>query len=232
MLDLSDCIGLQESTRGTESLADLISTIRVAPIQLCAPGNETEGGKGSDKNGDKSLFAENKRAAWDKAEAARCNFDYRLAIKRRSDVNFITIWKKSVTGRTLVEIKSDENEIEHFASSMAPVIEETVGKNLRMGDWCICTSPKRRHREHNFASLISARISAILKIPFYEDVAFCHSRHRMNAVFTLNILPKETNVIVFDDFVTTGQTLCSMKKLLAPLGKNLVFFAGVNNKID
>lgn len=70
-----------------------------------------------------------------------------------------------------------------------------------------------------------------LNIPFYEDVALCHSRQRVNAVFTLNVLPPEHNLIVFDDFVTTGQTLLAMKKLFVPLNKNLVFFAGINNKL-
>ena len=79
--------------------------------------------------------------------------------------------------------------------------------------------------------MVSGRIAEALSIPFYEDVAICHSRHRMNAEFTLNVLPKEPNVIVFDDFVTTGQTLASMKRLLSIYGKNLVFFAGINNKL-
>lgn len=79
--------------------------------------------------------------------------------------------------------------------------------------------------------MISERIAEALSIPFYEDVAICHSRHRMNAEFTLNVLPKEPNIIVFDDFVTTGQTLASMKRLLSIYGKNLVFFAGINNKL-
>ena len=83
----------------------------------------------------------------------------------------------------------------------------------------------------NFASLISERIAAALGVPFYEDVALCHSKQRMNAVFTLNILPKERNLIVFDDFVTTGQTLHSMRVLLEDHGKNLVFFTGINNKL-
>ena len=74
-------------------------------------------------------------------------------------------------------------------------------------------------------------MAAALGIPFYEDVAFCHSRQRMNAVFTLNVLPSEPNIIVFDDFVTTGQTLASMKRLLTNYGKNLVFFAAINNKL-
>ena len=53
----------------------------------------------------------------------------------------------------------------------------------------------------------------------------------MNAVFTLNILPKEQNIICFDDFVTTGQTLLSMKNALAEYRKNLVFYTGINNKL-
>jgi predicted amidophosphoribosyltransferase len=43
--------------------------------------------------------------------------------------------------------------------------------------------------------------------------------------------PTESNIIVFDDFVTTGATMISMKNLLEPLGKNLVFFTGINNKL-
>ena len=53
----------------------------------------------------------------------------------------------------------------------------------------------------------------------------------MNAVFDLNVLPKEPNVIVFDDFVTTGQTLAAMKQLLIPHEKNLLFFTLINNKL-
>ena len=119
-----------------------------------------------------------------------------------------------------------------FADSICPVIREMVGYNLSHGQWCVVTSPKRRHKEKNFASLISERLGQMLEIPFYEDVAFCHTKQRVNAVFELNVLPVEPNIIVFDDFVTTGQTLAGMKHLLQPLGKNLVFFTGVNNKLN
>lgn len=220
MLDLSDM--LDSPTKGAESLEAMISKIKVPPIELSAHKEKKED----------NIFEEHKHKAWDKSEAARCNFDYRLHMKRRGDVNFVAIWQKSIMGRTLVDIKSDENEIKHFADSITPVIKECLGYNLSEGDWCICTSPKRRHKEKNFASLISEQIALMLGIPFYEDVAYCHSKHRMDAVFTLNVLPKERNVIVFDDFVTTGSTLKSMKALLAPLGKNLVFFTCVDNKLN
>lgn len=180
----------------------------------------------------KDLFAVQKRKTWDKSQEARCDFNYKLRLTRRSNVNFISIWQKSILGRTLTDIKSDPEMVAFFADSICPVIREMVGYNLSLGQWCVVTSPKRRHKEKNFASLISERLGQMLEIPFYEDVAFCHTKQRVNAVFELNVLPVEPNIIVFDDFVTTGQTLAGMKHLLQPLGKNLVFFTGVNNKLN
>ena len=179
----------------------------------------------------KDLFAEEKRKAWDKSVEARCDFTYRLRLTRRSNVNFVSIWQKSVYGRTLTEIKADDDMVQFFADSIVPVIKEMLGYNLPSGDWAVVTTPKRRHLTKNFATRISEVIARQLGIPFYEDVASCRSKQRMNAVFTLNVLPKEANIIVFDDFVTTGQTLASMRRLLEQHEKNLVFFTGINNKL-
>ena len=179
----------------------------------------------------KDLFAVQQRKSWDKSTEARCDFSYRLRLTRRSDVNFVSIWQKTVYGRTLTDIKGDPDMVAFFADSICPVIKEMLGYSLNLGGWCICTSPKRRHKVKNFATLISERLGQMLEIPFYEDVAFCHTKQRVNAVFELNVLPKEPNIIVYDDFVTTGQTLAAMKKLLQPLHRNLVFFSSVNNKI-
>ena len=179
----------------------------------------------------KDLFAEEKRKAWDKSVEARCDFTYRLRLTRRSNVNFVSIWQKSLYGRTLTEIKADDDMVRFFAENITPVIKEMLGYNLKNGDWAVVTTPKRRHLTKNFATRISEMIADLLDIPFYEDVAFCRSKQRMNAVFTLNVLPKEANIIVFDDFVTTGQTLASMRRLLEQHSKNLVFFTGINNKL-
>ena len=179
----------------------------------------------------KDLFAVNKRKSWDKTVDARCDFTYKLSLTRRSDVDFISIWKKSIYGRTLTDIKGDPDMVTFFAENITPVISETLGYHLPDGSWAICTSPKRRHREKNFATLISERIADSLGIPFYEDVALCHSKQRVNAVFEANNIPRESNIIVFDDFVTTGMTLAGMKKLLSSLGKNVVFFSCINNKL-
>ncbi len=179
----------------------------------------------------KDLFAEQHRKAWDKSVEARCDFDRKVRITRRSGVFFISLWQKSVYGRTLTDIKGDDTMIGYFADNMARLITDVLGGSLAGSDWALVTTPKRRHKQHNFASLICEQMAKSLNIPFYEDVALCHSRQRVNAVFTLNVLPPEHNLIVFDDFVTTGQTLLAMKKLFVPLNKNLVFFAGINNKL-
>ena len=184
----------------------------------------------------RDLFAPQKRAAWKDVQQAEARCDFapnKVRISFRSpDFGIISLWKKSVYGRTLTDIKSDPDMIDFFASNVAKLVEQIIGHSLSNGDWCIVTSPKRRHRERNFASLISARLSALLGIRFYEDIAECHSKHRVGAVFTLNGEPPvESNIIVFDDFVTTGATMQSMRELLMPLHKNLVFFTGINNKI-
>ena len=180
----------------------------------------------------KDIFAEQKRHAWSHSIEARCDFSRKVRITRRADVFFLSLWQKSLYGRTLTDIKGDEEMVPFFAENMAPLMADILGRSLQKGDWCIVTTPKRRHLVRNFATRISLRIAELLAIPFYEDVAFCHSKQRLGAVFTLNVLPKEPNCIVFDDFVTTGATLKAMKNLLeGEHHKNCVFFTGINNKL-
>ena len=184
----------------------------------------------------KDLFAEKKRAAWKDVQQAEARCDFapnKVRISYRNPAfGIISLWKKSVYGRTLTDIKSDPDMIEKFAEGMNTLIRQILGHSLADGDWAIVTSPKRRHKERNFASLISARLATLLGVNFYENLAECHSKHRVGAVFTLGKeAPKERNIIVFDDFVTTGATMISMRELLMPLGYNLVFFTGINNKL-
>lgn len=179
----------------------------------------------------KDLFAAPKRRSWDKSVEARCDFAWKPRLVPRAGVWFISLWQKSVKGRTLTEIKQDEAEVLHFAEAISGMIVELLGDNLAQAGWAIITTPKRRHKVRNFASLICTAIHKRLQIPFIEDVAICKSKERINAVFDLNALPVQNNLIVFDDFVTTGSTLKSMNQLLKPLNKNLLFIAGINNKL-
>ncbi len=180
------------------------------------------------------LFADRKRAAWKdvQTEEARCDFaPDRMRLTNRGGVFFITLWKKSVYGRTLTDIKGDDAMVGYFADNIAPLIRSVLGSFLSPDDFAVVTTPKRRHKERNFASMICARLAELLGLPFFEDCALAHSKHRVGAVFSPNNIPPQRNIIVFDDFVTTGQTLVSMQNLLKSHGKNCMFFAGINNKL-
>ena len=183
------------------------------------------------KTENKDIFAVEKRKAWDKSVEARCDFSRRVRLTKRGDVFFISIWQKTLYGRTLTDIKADDSMVNFFADNISPLIAEIIGGELNKGNWCIVTTPKRRHLVKNFATRISEDIARQLHIPFYEDVALCHSKQRIGAVFSMNNLPKEPNCIVFDDFVTTGSTLKAMRNLLVEHHKNSIFFTGINNKL-
>lgn len=179
----------------------------------------------------KDLFAEHdKRKAWEKEKLARCDFNKQVKILHRPGFYFMSVWNKSVKGRTLVDIKADDNMIPFFATNVCELIQDTIGNNLQ--GWAIVTTPKRRHKEHNFATLIAEEIGKRLNIPFYDDCALARTRERVNAVFTANNIPNEQNIIVFDDFVTTGSTIIAMRNLLNSLGKMSIYFVGINNHLN
>ena len=208
-------------------MGDLLSEIDVPDIRSAQLAlNEIQ-----EKNHNLDLFAEKQRKGWDKTVEARCDFTPRPRLIRRSGLYFLSYWQKSIYGRTLTEIKADDSMVPFFACTIASYISEVIGPTLSKGNWCIITTPKRRHLVKNFATRISEDIAARLTIPFYEDVCSCHTRQRVNAEFSVNVVPKEQNVICFDDFVTTGQTLQAMQRALETYNKNLLFFSGINNKL-
>ena len=51
----------------------------------------------------KDIFAVEQRKAWDKSVEARCDFSPKLRLTRRASTNFISLWQKSIFGRTLTE---------------------------------------------------------------------------------------------------------------------------------
>lgn len=217
--------------KGAISLDEMLNDIEVPSLDV----PDLDGSFVSSED-EKDLFSPKKRAAWKDVQQAEARCDFapnRVRISYRNpQFGIISLWKKSVYGRTLTDIKADPDMVEFFAVNVAKLVGQILGSSLSLGDWAIVTSPKRRHKERNFASLVSARLADLLGIPFYEDVAECHSKHRVGAVFSFGAEPpKERNIIVFDDFVTSGATMISMRELLLPLGKNLVFFTGINNKL-
>lgn len=179
----------------------------------------------------RDIFAEKKRKQWTKTGEQRCDFSRHLTIAKRCSYLVIAPWKRTVYGRTLREIKADDTMVQRFAETMTQLITDVLGKDLDRGGWALITTPKRRHRERNFATRVCLLMAEVLRIPFYEDVASACNTDRVHPVFRLNLVPEENNLIVFDDIVTTGITIETTKQLLIPYHKNMVFFVGINNHL-
>ncbi|MDE7414308.1 MAG: hypothetical protein K2N05_11075, partial [Muribaculaceae bacterium] len=162
---------------GAIALDEILSEIEVPSLDV----PDLDASSSSFRDETKDLFAEKKRAAWKDVQQAEARCDFapnKVRISYRNpQFGIISLWKKSLYGRTLTDIKSDPDMIEKFAEGMNTLIRQILGHSLASGGWCIVTSPKRRHKERNFASLISARLGSLLGIPFYEDIAECHSKH-------------------------------------------------------
>lgn len=138
----------------------------------------------------------------------------------------MSCFKKSEQGYPLSQIKADFSNVRLFVDAALNVIHRVIGLRCK-SDWAILTTPKRRHKEMNFAESVCAAIAKELQIPFYQEAISAKTRQRINPTFTLNADIKENNVIVFDDILTTGATLIAVDKLLP--GKNCLYVIGINN---
>ena len=188
-------------------------------------------------NGNKDLFAEKTRAAWhsQNKKEARCDFaPDRWRLNSRG-IFFISLWKASIYGRTLTEIKADDEMPDFFAKNISDFItrffNNSASSARNFEDWALITPPPRRHLEHNFAIRTAKLISELSGFPFIPDTAKAKNRQRVMAEFELINLPKAGNILCFDDIVTTGSTFQAMNRILAPYNKNIIFLTAINNKL-
>ena len=209
------------------SMSESLESIKQAPLSdiLSSIGQKTAV---------RDIFADaGPRKAWhaDSAELARCDLsEEHIHMFPKVGLRVTAVWRRSVKGMTLAEIKADDDMVPLFASRISAVITAVLGANLPAGGYALITTPRRRHKQRNFACMVIETIAQNLQLPYYEDVAFARTKQRVAVDFELGNLPPEPNLICFDDFVTTGSTLGAMNRLLAPLGKNITYFVGVDNQ--
>ena len=170
-----------------------------------------------------------KRTQWGKAkdyEEPVCNMVDTIEIHALRGYKYVHSFKTGSTeGTPISELKKPENAY-MFALKAKELITATIGLKQTKG-WCIITTPKRRHKEKNFASLVCEQLSQMLGIPFHEDVVEAKNRARIDPVFTLVKEVEEPNIIIYDDILTGGTTLYTTANLFPT--KNIFLVIGINN---
>ena len=170
-----------------------------------------------------------KRTQWGKAkdyEEPVCNMVDTIEIHALRGYKYVHSFKTGSTeGTPISELKKPENAY-MFALKAKELITATIGLKQTKG-WCIITTPKRRHKEKNFASLVCEQLSQMLGIPFHEDVVEAKNRARIDPVFTLIKEVEEPNIIIYDDILTGGTTLYTTANLFPT--KNIFLVVGINN---
>lgn len=199
--------------------AELLSEVKPLPVSPALAAATVQ----------RDIFAESQQKAWRRGLDPRCDFDSRPRLSRHAGVWVLSLWQSSPMGRTLQDIKSDPAEVCHFAEAVSDFVVSALGGSLPLGGWAVVTTPKRRHRERNFASMVAAAVAVRLALPFYEDCIVCRNLARVNPDFSAANIPHEPNVLLFDDIVTTGSTLKATHAILTAHGKNIITVVGINN---
>lgn len=170
-----------------------------------------------------------RQKSWARTEKY-CDLKKKIKLHSNGPVICSTLYEVGKKGIPINEIKENPNNVPLFADNLVDFLEHVLGSNLTKGGWCIVTTPRRRHKEgFHFSTEICKRAASILNLPFYQDAFSAKNRNRIDPEFTLEIDPAETNVIVYDDIVSTGETIRVTRQLLIDAGHVPYLVVGIKN---
>lgn len=162
---------------------------------------------------------------WKKHERF-CDMKPRVRIHRKGGFYYISLFARSRGGIPFAEIKNSGECAEDISRAATELILSMVQPD---DEWCIVTTPKRRHfTEYHFATDICKKIARGLNIKFYESAIQCLTRTRINPEFHLLRPIEEQRIILFDDICTTGSTITVAYELLKDR-KQVLCIVGINN---
>lgn len=169
------------------------------------------------------------RRAWRRSEKL-CGTKRRIVLREKSGFTYASFFSTGREGRPIAEIKEDPASVAPFASNLADHVRRSLGAAVAGGDWCLATTPRRRHREGmHFASAVCALAAERLGIPFRADALTARNRHRIGPEFSLASEVPERNVVLYDDVLTTGSTLAAARELLVGAGHVVVPVVAIRN---
>ena len=173
-----------------------------------------------------------RQASWARTEKY-C--DLKKKIKLHSQGNFVisSMYEVGKRGIPITEIKENPDNVPLFADNLVDYLAHVLGEvaNMTKGDWCICTTPRRRHKTgFHFSTEICKAAAEQMGIPFYIDAFSAKNRERINPEFHMEKNPAETNVIVYDDIITTGETIRTVRQLLIDAGHVTFLVVGIKNR--
>lgn len=169
-----------------------------------------------------------KRKSWkSERQAGESVSDLRAQpqIYQRHGTFFVSSFHKTDKGVPISQCKQED-----MVNFFAEIAEALLHGILQLGStegWALVTTPRRRHKQWNFADEVCKRLAERTGIAYHPDIAEAKNRHRINPELTLLKPVEEQNVIIYDDILTTGSTLQAMRDLLQ--GKNIVAIIGINN---
>lgn len=168
--------------------------------------------------------------SWARTEKL-CNLEKHIKVRSNGDLLYCTFYEVGKTGTPIDKIKNDEKNVEPFADNLCDWLDNFIGCNLTKGNWCLITTPRRRHKEGlHFATEICRSAAKKLSLPFYANAFRAKNRNRINPEFYLEEKPKERNVILYDDIVTTGETIRTCRDLLFDAGYVVLCVVAIQNK--
>lgn len=156
-----------------------------------------------------------------------CELTPRPSLHRLGNIYYTSFYRRTKSGMSFTEIKQSEVVAHYFAEVVCGFLRGFIAS---FNDWCIITTPRRRHHDSFlFASAVCLHISENLNIPFYCDAVQCINRCRLDPDFVLLRPINERRVIVFDDIITTGMTLTTTNNLLGDR-EFVLNLIGINNR--
>ena len=171
-----------------------------------------------------------RRKSWARTEKL-CDLKRKIEQHPQSGMIVTSFYKVGKRGIPIAKIKEQPDNAELFADNLCDYLECALGGNLTRANWCICTTPRRRHKDgFHFSTAICQSTSKKIGLPFYLDAFSATNRGRINPEFKMLINPIETNVILYDDIITTGETLRATRQLLVDAGHVVLLLVGIKNQ--